>query len=310
MQGLLERFLVYLETSRNASPHTVKNYGNDIGQFLDYCKAQGVNSPEQIDRSLLRGYLAELDDAGYVKASIARRVAELRSFGEFLVQEGALERNTFRTVSAPRIPKRLPQYLTVAEIETLLQALDTSTPLGLRDRAIIEVLYAAGLRVSELVDLDVAGVDLTQSQVRVIGKGGKERIALLGRQAMWALRAYLRQGRPELLGRQPTDALFLNHRGGRLTTRGVALVLSRTGKRAGIQTPVSPHVLRHSFATHLWDGGADLRVVQELLGHANLATTQIYTHVSQSRAREVYMRAHPRATTSNSFSNSAASDLP
>jgi integrase/recombinase XerC len=310
MQGLLEQFLVYLETSRNASPHTVKNYGNDIGQFLDYCKAQEVHSPEQIDRSLLRSYLAELDDAGYVKASIARRVAEMRSFGEFLVQEGALERNTFRTVSAPRIPKRLPQYLTVAEIETLLQALDTSTPLGLRDRAIIEVLYAAGLRVSELVDLDVAGVDLTQSQVRVMGKGSKERIALLGRQAMWALRAYLRQGRPELLGRQPTDALFLNHRGGRLTTRGVALVLSRTGKRAGIQTPVSPHVLRHSFATHLLDGGADLRVVQELLGHANLATTQIYTHVSQSRAREVYMRAHPRATTSNSFSNSAASDLP
>ena len=295
MEGWLERFLTHMRAERNASPYTVKNYRTDIGQFLDYCRGQGVRSPGQVDRPLLRSYLAELKAAGYVKASIARRVAELRSFGDFMVREGALERNPFRMVSAPRIPKRLPHYLTVAEVEALLAAPDTSTPRGLRDRAIIEVLYAAGLRVSELVHMDVADVDLAQGQVRVMGKGGQERIGLLGQPARQALRTYLQGGRPTLLGRRPTDALWLNHRGGRLTTRGVALILRRASEQADLRTHVSPHVLRHSFATHLLDGGADLRVVQELLGHANLATTQVYTHVSQSHAREVYMRAHPRA---------------
>ena len=295
MDGLLERFLIYLRAGRNASPYTVKNYRSDIGQFLDYCRAKGVGSIEQIDRSLLRAYLAELDATGYVKASIARRMAELRSFGDFLVREDVLERNPFRTVGAPRIPKRLPRYLTTAELEVLLSVPDTSTPRGLRDRAIIEVLYAAGLRVSELVGLNVTDVDLAQAQVRVVGKGGKERIGLLGRPAVRAVSAYLNGGRPELLGQRPTGALWLNHRGGRLTVRGVALVLDKAGRQAGIRTSVSPHVLRHTFATHLLDGGADLRVVQELLGHANLVTTQIYTHVSQSRAREVYLGAHPRA---------------
>ncbi len=294
MESLLERFLTHLEAG-DASPYTIKNYGNDIGQFLNYCRSQGVSALEQVDRPLLRCYLAELDEVGYAKASIARRVAELRSFGDFLLREGEVERNPFRLVSAPRIPKRLPQYLTVAEVEALLAVPDTSTPLGLRNRAIIEMLYSAGLRVSELVGLDVADVDLEQAQVCVMGKGNKERLGLLGRPAVRAVQAYLNLGRPELLGRQPTNALWLNHRGGRLSVRGVALVLNQAGKQAGIRTPVSPHVLRHSFATHLLDGGADLRVVQELLGHANLATTQIYTHVSQSRAREVYIRAHPLA---------------
>jgi integrase/recombinase XerC len=298
MQEFLDRFLNHLQT-QNASPYTVKNYGTDIGQFLSYCREAGVNSLAQMDRTLLRNYLAELDGVGYVKASIARRVAELRSFGDFLVQDKVLERNPFRTISAPRIPKRLPQYLTVAEVEALLAIPDTSTPLGLRDRAIIEVLYGAGLRVSELAGLDVSHVDLAQAQVRVMGKGSQERVGLLGRPAVRAVQAYLEAGRPVLLAKRKaravTGALWLNHLGGRLSTRGVTLMLNRAGEQAGIRTHVSPHVLRHSFATHLLDGGADLRVVQELLGHANLSTTQIYTHVSQSRAREVYVRAHPRA---------------
>lgn len=295
MDELLERFLAYLQVNRSASPYTIKNYGHDIGQFLDYCREQGVGSLEQVDRTFLRQYLEELGTAGYVKASVARRVAELRSFGDFLMREGELERNPFRTVSAPRVPKRLPHYLTVAEIEALLAAPDVSTPAGLRDRAMIEVLYGAGLRVSELASMDLMDIDLAQRQLRVIGKGNKERIGLLGRPAVQAVQAYLDAGRPALLGRQSTQALWLNRRGGRLTVRGVALILDKAGKQAGIRNPVTPHILRHSFATHLLDGGADLRVVQELLGHANLVTTQIYTHVSQSRAREVYMRAHPRA---------------
>jgi integrase/recombinase XerC len=295
MEDDLERFLTYMRSGRNASPYTIKNYRTDIGQFVAYCSEHGVSRAEDIDRPLLRSYLVQLDDQGYVRASVARRIAELRSFGRFLVQDGVLSRNPFRLIGAPRVPKVLPKYLTVREVQALLAAPDTSTPAGLRDRALLEVLYAAGLRVSELANLDLRDVDLARGQVRALGKGSKERIGLLGRPAVRSLRAYLESGRPALLGKQPTDALWLNQRGGRLTVRGISGIVSKAGIKAGIATRVSPHVLRHSFATHLLDGGADLRVVQELLGHANLSTTQIYTHVSQARAREVYVRAHPRA---------------
>lgn len=297
METLLERFLDDLRARRNASPYTLKNYRTDIGQFLCYCRAHGVTAITQVDRAFLREYLAVLGEQGYVKASIIRRLAELRSFGSFLVREGILDRNPFRMVGAPRMPRRLPRCLTVAEIEALLSVPDPSTPQGLRDRAIIEVLYGAGLRVGELVSLNVEDVDFYSAQVRVVGKGQKERIALLGQMAVQALRLYLQIGRPALVGQRPTSALWLNRQGGRLSARSVALMLRRAGRLAGIRTSVSPHILRHSFATHLLDGGADIRVVQELLGHANLTTTQIYTHVSQSHAREVYLRAHPRANT-------------
>lgn len=295
MRKLLERYLAYLEIQRNASPYTIKNYGTDIGQFLDYCEEADIDSPDQVTRTLLRRYLAELDGVGYAKSSISRRVAELHAFGDFLVREEVVTRNPFRAVSAPRVPHRLPTYLTRDEVQALLDAPDTTEPLGRRNRAMMEVLYAAGLRVSELVSLDVGDLDLIQGHVRVMGKGRKERICLLGRPALRATKAYLDRGRAELVGKEQTSALWLNHRGGRLSTRGVAMVVDKLSRKAGIDKDISPHVLRHTFATHLLDGGADLRVVQELLGHANLATTQIYTHVSQSHAREVYLRAHPRA---------------
>ncbi len=295
MDDLLERFLDHMENIRDASPYTIKNYGNDIGQFLAYCQEQGIESITQVDRPLLRQYLAELNNVGYVKASIARRISELRSFGDFLVREEALDSNIFRMVNTPRVPKRLPEYLTVPEIEALLATTDGSETLGMRNRAIIEVLYGAGLRVGELVALDIGDVDLDFGQVRVIGKGRKERVGLLGQPAIGAVRAYLYNARPALLGRRQSRALWLNHRGGRLTARGVSYLLDQSAREARLKIRVSPHVLRHSFATHLLDGGADLRIVQELLGHANLSTTQVYTHVSRSRAREVYLRAHPRA---------------
>jgi len=295
LERLLARFLDYLRSSRGASPYTVKNYRTDIGQFVAYCREHDVRRLTQIDRAFLREYLEMLEAHGYAKASIVRRLAELRSFGAFLVRDGVAQQNPFRAVSAPRRPQRLPRYLTVAEIEALLTVPDLETPAGLRDRAIIEVLYGAGLRVSELAALDVGDVDLVQAQVRVTGKGSKERLGLLGGPAVQALHRYLDVGRPALLGARPTNALWLNRRGGRLSTRAVALMLSRTGQQAGLRQGVSPHMLRHSFATHLLDGGADIRIVQELLGHASLSTTQVYTHVSQSRAREVYQRAHPRA---------------
>ena len=290
----LKRYLTSLE-QKNSSPYTIKNYGTDIGQFLDYCAEQGQTTLAGINRQLLRSYLAELFEAEYARASIARRVFELRAFGDYLVRARAWEQNIFRQVYAPRLPRRLPRYLTSEEVALLLAVPDTGTPKGLRDRAILETLYASGVRVSELAGLNLDDVRLGTGEMRVIGKGDKERFALLGRPAVAALRTYLEVGRPEQTGKRPSNALFLNRFGGRLSTRSVDEIARRAGVAAGIEQTVTPHLLRHTFATHLLSGGADLRVVQELLGHSNVATTQIYTHVTPRHAREVYLRAHPRA---------------
>ena len=292
----LDDFVRYLVNERDASPYTVKNYSHEIGEFIAFAREQGVTQLEQIERSVLRLYLTWLAAERKARGSIARRLSELRSFGKWLVRQGVLQTNVFDSVSAPSQGQRLPEYLEHDEAAALVTAPDTSKPAGLRDRAILEVLYAAGLRVSELVGLNVDNVDLARGQVRVWGKGGKERLALLGQPAVRALKTYLRDGRPKLLKGKSSQALFVNQRGGgRLTTRAVGMLLTQYAKRAGVQGRVHPHLLRHTFATHLLDGGADLRVVQELLGHADLATTQIYTHVTQARAREVYRKAHPRA---------------
>ncbi len=292
----LRRYLQALEHD-NASPYTVKNYGTDIGQFLDYCQSVGVQTAEGLSRELVRNYLEELDELGYVRASIARRIFELRAFGDYLVQRKVWEQNLFRRIYAPRVPRRLPRYLTVEQMEQLLSAPDTSRPKGLRDQAILEVLYASGIRVSELVGLDLPDVNLEAGELRVIGKGDKQRIALLGRPAVKALRAYLKNGRPAQArqGATPSRAVFLNRFGGRLSARSVDTIVRKAGIQAGLAQTVTPHLLRHTFATHMLDGGADLRVVQELLGHENIATTQIYAHVTQRRIRESYHRAHPRA---------------
>ncbi|MBN1259272.1 MAG: tyrosine recombinase XerC [Anaerolineae bacterium] len=291
---LLARYLNALEQG-NASPYTVKNYGADIGQFLDYCGEREVETLHALRRDLVRDYLAELDEIGYARASIARRVFELRAFGDYLLRIGAWEDNLFRRVYAPRIPRRLPHYLTHEETAQLLAVPDNNTPQGSRDKAILETLYASGVRVSELEGLDVRDVALSSGEMRVIGKGDKERMTLLGQPAVSALRAYLTSGRPKLAGERPSLALFLNRFGGRLSVRSISEIVRRAGVAAGIEQTVTPHLLRHTFATHMLDGGADLRVVQELLGHASLVTTQIYAHVTQKRAREVYGRAHPRA---------------
>jgi len=296
MDEHLERFLTYLTAEKNASPHTVKNYRHEIEQFFAFLKEEGIDSWERVDRHVLRRYLAWLKEQGYVKASIARRVSELRSFCRYLVREGILASNPISAISSPKVPKRLPEYLNLSEVEALLLAPDTSTPQGLRDRAILEMLYAAGLRVSELVGLDVGDVEWSGTELRILGKGGKERLALLGKPAQRALERYLREGRPELVkDKQPSKALFVNRFGGRLSERSVRMLLDRYARMAGLDKPIYPHLLRHTFATHLLDGGADLRVVQELLGHASLATTQIYTHVSQTRLKEVYLKSHPGA---------------
>lgn len=294
MEKNLDQFITYLLVERNASPYTARNYRREVGEFLRFLKGEGVSSLQEIDRQVLTRYLLWLRAKGYVKASIRRRISELRSFFRYLVGQKIVESNPIEAISAPKVPQRLPRYLKPEEIGAIMQAPDTSQPLGQRNRAILEILYATGMRISELTGLDVGTGKITRGEMMVRGKGGKDRIVLLGRPAREALDLYLKEGRPRLLKGRRTSALFLNRSGERLSVRGVQSMLDRCAKKAGLSW-VTPHLFRHTFATHMLGGGADLRVVQELLGHVSLSSTQVYTHVSQRRAREVYMKSHPLA---------------
>jgi site-specific recombinase XerD len=302
-----ERFLEGL-VARDASPHTRRAYGTVVSAYLAWLDERGTDwhRPPRAD---LRAYLARLSD-GITRSSVGQRLAALRSFYRFTTRNGWTEGDPWRSIATPRMPRRLPRVLEVEEVERLLDAIepDPADPLALRDRAIVETAYAAGLRISELAGAQIGSVDLGRGEIRVVGKGRKERVGLLGRPAREALAAYLEGGRPVLLARgmahaaggavdpaDPPAEIFLNHRGGPLGSRGLRHRLDGLRARAGLPAGVSPHTLRHSFATHLLDGGADLRVVQELLGHESLATTQVYTHVSPSRLRAAYELAHPRA---------------
>jgi integrase/recombinase XerC len=297
----LDAYVDFLRVN-GASPYTVRNYSAEIGEALSQLAEAGVARFEEIDHDRVRTYLGGLHQAGYARASIARRVSELRSFGRFLRHFDLAGADPFAYLPSPHTDHRLPDVLTVDEVARLLTVPDVTTPLGTRDRAILETLYGAGLRVSELVGLDVGHYDPGTRSMRVLGKGDRERIALVGREAVSALGAYLETGRPQLA--QPRSgtttarrgdraALFVNRRGGRLTARSVQRMIEAAG--AAVDLRLTPHTLRHSFATHLMDGGADMRIIQELLGHASLGTTQVYTHVSQRRLQEVYAGAHPRA---------------
>jgi len=308
----LERFLSGL-AARDASPHTQRSYATAIARYLDWLAGRG-DDWRTPGRPTLRAYLADL--AGSLgRSSVAQRLAAIRAFHRFAAREGLAPGDPWGAIATPRLPRRLPRVLEVEQVERLLAIIDETldaapgvepgrtellTALALRDRALVETAYAAGLRISELAAADLASLDLRRAQIRVIGKGRKERIGLLGRPAVRALSAWLEDGRPVLLarleGRATPVEVFLNHRGGPLGVRGLRYRLDRLRRAAGLPQGVSPHTLRHSFATHLLDGGADLRVVQELLGHESLATTQIYTHVSPTRLRDAYRQAHPRAT--------------
>jgi integrase/recombinase XerC len=295
MQEDFDKYIKYLEAERNVSPYTIRNYKTDLSDFFHFLKQNDIGSLEKVDRQVLRAYMGSLMEQGIVKASIARKLSAIRSFYRYLVREKKLKTNPIERASSPKLDKRLPSFLTMDEVERLLNAPDPSTPQGLRDRALLELLYASGLRVSELVNLDLGEVDLDTNEIRVWGKGSKERVVLMGKPASEALRNYLGQGRPKLLGEKKTNALFINRYGERIPERRVQKMLEDYAKKAGIEKRVHPHILRHTFATHLLDGGADLRVVQELLGHARLSSTQIYTHVTKSQARKVYLSAHPMA---------------
>lgn len=293
MKKYLEQFLRYQRVERNASAHTVVNYQRDILQFIQFlCDDEAEVTA--ISRSKLRQYLAHLQQGGYARSSIARKLSSLRSFFRFLVAEGVCSENPLQHLATPKQEKLLPGFLYQAECFGLLDAPDDSE-LGKRDRAILELLYATGIRVSELVGLDLYDIDFGQGYVRVFGKGAKERIVPVGRTACVAVTGYLTESRPRLAQASSGRALFLNRLGGRLTDRSVRRLVDKYVDMAAIQQHVSPHTLRHTFATHLLDNGADLRSVQELLGHASVSTTQIYTHVTKERLKAVYSQAHPRA---------------
>ncbi len=294
MQEIYTKYVNYLEAERNVSPYTVRNYTTDLLGFFNFLKTKRIDSLKEVDRHVLRGYLSHLMEEGVVKGSIARKLSAIRSFYRYLLREGEVSASPVADTS-PKLDRRLPTFLTLEEIERLLNAPDLTTPQGQRDRALLELLYASGLRVSELVSLNLEQIDLITGEIRVRGKGSKERVTLMGKPAINALTTYLYQGRIKLLSKKGSSALFLNRYGGRLTVRSVQKILGKYAKIINVSKRVHPHMLRHTFATHLLDGGADLRVVQELLGHANLSSTQIYTHVTKSRARKVYLAAHPMA---------------
>ena len=297
----------YLAVERGLRPNTLAAYRRDLRAYDQFLRARGVTDPAAVPAAMVGEYGASLRDATdddgqrrFAAASVARALVAVRSFHRFCVDEGRAEADPTEDVTGPRVPAGIPKPLSEAEVDALLATARDDTPTGLRDRAILEVLYASGVRISELVGLDRADLDPERGLVRAFGKGGKERIVPLGRPALAALAAYLGQGRPALArpGRTPAatrDALFLNARGGRLTRQGVWGLVRAAGGRAGLGDRVYPHVLRHSCATHMVDHGADIRVVQELLGHASLTTTQVYTKVSAERLRAVYRSAHPRA---------------
>ncbi|MDO8716034.1 MAG: tyrosine recombinase XerC [Dehalococcoidales bacterium] len=295
MQDVFIKYRNYLEVEKNVSPYTVRNYTTDLVDFFDFLRKQSVASLKDIDRNVLRDYLSDLMGRGFVKGSIARKLSAVRSFYRYLLREEMVQVNPVKDTSSPRLDRRLPEFLTNEEMVRLIETPDLSTPLGQRDRALLELLYAAGLRVSELARLNLEKVDLDTHEIRVWGKGSKERLTRIGEPAAQSLTTYLNDGRLNLLGRKSTNALFVNRYGTRLTERSVQELLDKYARIVGIGKKIHPHMLRHTFATHMLNGGADLRVVQELLGHASLSSTQIYTHVSKSQARKVYLSAHPLA---------------
>ena len=295
----VERFLAYLRDQRRVSPETLRAYRGDLEQFGAYLAEDrpGGNAPgpEEIETLDVRGFIARLSRGGLGKSSLSRKLSAVRSFLRHAVREGRLESSPAESIRSPRVPRPLPRTLTVDEVFNLLDRIDDDDPASARDRAILELLYAGGLRVSELVALDQDDLDLSSMIARVLGKGGKERMVPFGRSAAKALRRWYQRSLPLRAKGDAPEAVFLNLRGGRLTDRSVRRILDRRLREAAIHARLSPHALRHSFATHLLGGGADLRAIQELLGHSSLSTTQRYTHVSTDALMRTYDKAHPRA---------------
>lgn len=295
MKKLIHEFINYLSVERGLAMNTLESYGRDLRQYSQYL-AQGEDSDlDSVSRATIINYLMYLQSQGKATATIARRLAALKAFYQFLVREKRIKSDPTANLESPKLEKRLPKVLTVQEVERLLAQPDSTQPACIRDRAMLELLYATGIRVSELVSLNVADVNLESGYIKCYGKGSKDRIVPLGSLAIQSTRAYVNSARQRLVKDRDEVALFVNHHGHRLTRQGFWKIVKKYADDAKIDKEITPHTLRHSFATHLLENGADLRSVQEMLGHADISTTQIYTHVTKGRLKEVYARTHPRA---------------
>jgi integrase/recombinase XerC len=292
---LLEQFLLYLQVEKNSSAYTVRNYAADLQQFGKFVSERGIASLLAVQYHDVRAFLAFLHSEQYARRTVSRKLSALRSFYAYLVKQKQLSASPLTAMKSPKIEKKLPTFLYPEEIRQLLEAPDVTKTLGMRDAALLETLYAAGMRVSELVGLNIRDVDLRIGTALVFGKGSKERYVPLGDYACHAIARYLESGRPHLLTDEREQALFLNYKGGRMSDRSVRRMLDGYMRALAQTKKVSPHTLRHTFATHLLEAGADLRSVQEMLGHVNISTTQIYTHVTRDHLQSVYNQSHPRA---------------
>lgn len=296
LEDYLNMFIEYLQIEKNYSPYTIEFYSKDINQFFQFMKNQVINQLEAVQFTDVRLYLTELFSEELARKTIARRISSLRSFYRFLVREKIVENNPFSTVSIPKLEKRLPDFFYEEELQQLFSSCDSDSPLSLRNRAILELLYATGIRVGECTNIQIKDLDFSVSTVLIKGKGQKERYVPFGSFAHTALEAYIKDGRSKLMKDHTSHSfLFVNYRGGKLTDNGVRDILNKMMNASSLQGKIHPHKLRHSFATHMLANGADMRTVQELLGHAFLSSTQIYTHVTNDYLKNTYMSFHPRA---------------
>ncbi|MDT3698131.1 MAG: site-specific tyrosine recombinase XerD [Thermincola sp.] len=295
MKSLVEEFIHYLAVERGLADNTLDSYNRDLNQFLGFLEQEKVQDAQKATRNMVMSYLLFLQKRGRATATVSRHLAALKSFYHFLLKEKYIEKDPTANLESPKLEKKLPQILAVQEVEMLLNQPIGGDPATLRDKAMLELLYATGIRVSELIQLDINHINIDMGYIRCFGKGSKERIVPVGTFARRCVDEYLQKGRTKIIKNKAEQALFVNQHGGRLTRQGFWKIIKKYARRAGISKVITPHTLRHSFATHLLENGADLRSVQEMLGHADITTTQIYTHLTKGRLREVYARSHPRA---------------
>jgi integrase/recombinase XerD len=296
MNDHVQDFLQYIIVERALSKNTIDSYKRDLTQYIRFLEnVESIETIHQVDRNNIMGYLLFLKENGKASTTLARNIASIRAFHQFLFREKIISQDPTLHIETPKTERKLPKVLSTDEVEALLDTPSSNEPLSKRDKAMLELLYATGIRVSELVQLDLSDIHLSMGFIRCMGKGNKERIIPLGKMAQAAIESYLNAGRSVLLKRKKTEALFLNHHGNRLSRQGFWKILKQLALKAKIDKELTPHTLRHSFATHLLENGADLRAVQEMLGHADISTTQIYTHVTKTRLKDVYSAFHPRA---------------
>jgi|TARA_B100001971_G_scaffold67852_1_gene62473 integrase/recombinase XerC len=293
--ALVTGFQEHLQAERGLAPLTIRNYKADLEPLREFIELKGIASLRDVDRLTMRAYLAWLHELGYVRPSVARKLSVLRTLLHWLRRQGVIEHDPVPPRGAMKLDSRLPRFLSQQEAEKLVETPDTSAPTGIRDRALLELVYAGGLRVSEVAGVNLSDLNNETREIRVRGKGSKERVVLMGDAARGAISHYLTEVRSKVGSLDSDDALFVNRYGGRLSQRSIQKIVRKYASQAGLESQVHTHTLRHSFATHLLEGGADLRVVQKLMGHANPATTQVYTHITSTEARRAYMSSHPRA---------------